>query len=79
MERAGTVVAVFGDHTAAEAAVKKLTASGFELKNLSIVGKGYHNDEKIVGFYNTGDRMKFWGTRGASGAVFGESSSAACS
>ena len=65
MENTDTVVAVFADHPAAETAVKKLTAAGFEMKNLSIVGKGYHTDEKVVGFYNTGDRIKFWGTRGA--------------
>lgn len=65
METANTVIAVFSDHQAAETAVKKLTASGFEMKNLSVVGKGYHTDEKVVGFYNTGDRVKFWGTRGA--------------
>jgi hypothetical protein len=45
--------------------VKKLTGAGFEMKNLSIVGKGYQTDEKVVGFYNTGDRIKFWGARGA--------------
>src|SRR5271163_1629254 len=65
MEKTDTVIAVFADHTAAEAAVKKLTAAGFEMKSLSIVGKGYQTDEKVVGFYNTGDRIKFWGTRGA--------------
>ena len=65
METTDTVIAVFADHNAAETAVKKLTASGFEMKNLSVVGKGYHTDEKVVGFYNTGDRVKFWGTRGA--------------
>ena len=67
MEKAETesVVAVFADHNAAEAAVKKLTTAGFEMKNLSVVGKGYHTDEKVVGFYNAGDRIKFWGKRGA--------------
>ena len=67
MEKAKTnsVVAVFADHNAAEAAVKKLTTAGFEMKNLSVVGKGYHTDEKVVGFYNAGDRIKFWGKRGA--------------
>jgi hypothetical protein len=45
--------------------VKKLTAAGFAMKNLSVVGKGYQTDEKVVGFYNSGDRIKFWGTRGA--------------
>jgi hypothetical protein len=65
MEKIDTVIGVFADHTAAETAVKKLTSAGFEMKSLSIVGKGYHTDEKVVGFYNTGDRIKFWGTRGA--------------
>ena len=65
MQNTDTVVAVFTDHPAAEAAVKKLTAAGFAMKNLSVVGKGYHTDEKVVGFYNMGDRVKFWGTRGA--------------
>src|SRR5208282_6687542 len=43
----------------------KLTGAGFDMRNLSVVGKGYHTDEKVVGFYNAGDRIKFWGTRGA--------------
>jgi hypothetical protein len=64
METADTVIGVFADHNAAETAVKKLTAAGFEMKNLS-VGKGYHTDEKVVGFYNVGDRVKFWGKLGA--------------
>ncbi len=65
MEAADTIVAVFTDHNAAEEAVKKLSSDGFNIKNLSVIGKGYHTDEKVVGFYNTGDRIKFWGTRGA--------------
>ena len=65
MENTDTVVAVFADHPAAETAVKKLTGGGFDMKQLTIVGKGYHTDEKVVGFYNAGDRIKFWGTRGA--------------
>jgi len=28
------------------------------------VGKGYHSDEHPVGYYNTGDRVKFWGKLG---------------
>jgi hypothetical protein len=39
-----TVIAVFADHEAAAAAVKKLTAASFEMKNLSVVGKGYHTE-----------------------------------
>jgi len=60
-----SVIAVFANHNDAETAVKKLTAAGFVMKDLSIVGKGYETDEKVVGFYNMGDRVKFWGKRGA--------------
>ena len=65
MPRRGAVIAIFADHHEADAAVRKLANGGFALTNLSIVGKGYHTEEKVVGFYNTGGRIKFWGTRGA--------------
>jgi hypothetical protein len=65
MNKTDTVVAVFADHQGAEAAVKQLAAAGFEMKNLSLVGKGYHSEEQVVGFYSAGDRIKFWGKRGA--------------
>jgi hypothetical protein len=65
MQNSNAVIAVFDDHQSAETSIKKLVGAGFEMKNLSIVGKGYHSDEKVVGFYNFGDRVRFWGTRGA--------------
>jgi hypothetical protein len=65
MEQTESAVAVFADHESAEAAVRKLAESGFDMKNLSLVGKGYHTEEKVVGFYTAGDRIKFWGGRGA--------------
>ena len=65
MEKMDTIIAVFPDHNAAEGAVKRLAQAGFDLKSLSVVGKGYHTDEKVVGFYNVGDRVKFWGRQGA--------------
>ncbi len=65
MKADDTVIAVFADHQGAEAAVKKLAEAGFEMKTLSVVGKGYHTEEKVVGFYSVGDRIKFWGAKGA--------------
>jgi len=65
MENPDTVIAVFDAHSGAEAAIKSLTTAGFAMKQLSVIGKGYHTEENVVGFYNTGDRVKFWGTRGA--------------
>ncbi len=65
MEMNEAVVAVFAGHPEADAAVRKLVAGGFAMKHLSLVGRGYHTEEKVVGFYNIGDRVKFWGARGA--------------
>jgi hypothetical protein len=53
------------DHPEAEAAVKELQRGGFDMKKLSVVGKDYHTDEQVVGYYNAGDRMKYWGKMGA--------------
>ena len=40
--------------------VRDLAKAGFKLTNLSIVGKGYHSEEKVVGFYTAGQRIKMW-------------------
>jgi hypothetical protein len=65
MGAVNSVVAIYNSHTEAEEAVKELKKAGFDLKKLSIVGKGYHTEEDVVGYYNTGDRMKHWGKLGA--------------
>ena len=72
MSQNNSVVAVYPSHTAAEAAIKELQKSGFDLKKLSIAGRDYHTDEHVVGYYNVGDRMKVWGKTGAFwGGVWG--------
>jgi hypothetical protein len=65
MSEQNAVVAVFATHTDAEAAVKELQRAGIDMRTLSIVGKDSHTDEHVVGYYNTGDRMKYWGKMGA--------------
>jgi hypothetical protein len=60
-----SVVAIFGQHSAAENAVKELKNGGFNIKKLSIIGRDYHTEDDVVGFYNTGDRVKYWGKLGA--------------
>ena len=72
----GVTVAICDSHQEAEKVVKELQESGFDMKKLSIVGKDYHEEDKVIGFYNTGDRMKSWGSAGAFwggiwGLVFG--------
>ena len=65
MSETNAVVAIYDSHSQAEEAVKELQKSGVDMKKLSIVGKDYHSDEQVVGYYNTGDRMKYWGKLGA--------------
>ena len=65
MNKNNSIVAIYPSHTSAETAVKELQQSGFDMKKLSIVGRDYHTDEHVVGYYNAGDRMKYWGKLGA--------------
>lgn len=65
-------VAVYNNHVEAEGAVQQLQRASFDMKKLSIVGKDYHTEEHVVGYYNAGDRMKYWGKLGAFwGGVWG--------
>jgi len=58
-------VGIFNTHQEAEQAIKDLGKAGFDMKKLSIVGKGYHTEDDAIGYYNTGDRVKYWGKQGA--------------
>jgi hypothetical protein len=65
MSELNAVVAVYATHTATEEAVKELQRAGIDMRTLSIIGRNTHTDEHVVGYYNTGDRMKYWGKTGA--------------
>jgi uncharacterized membrane protein len=65
MPKEDVAVAVYNTHLEAEQAVKTLQKGGFDMKKLSIVGRDYHSEQHVVGYYNTGDRMKAWGKIGA--------------
>jgi hypothetical protein len=56
---------VFNSHTEADEAIRSLSKSGFDVKKLSLIGKGYHSNEHPIGFYTAGDRIKAWGGTGA--------------
>jgi uncharacterized membrane protein len=72
MNKINAVVAIYKSHAEAEAAVKELQHAAFDMKQLSIVGRDQHTDEHVVGYYNAGDRMKYWGKMGAFwGGVWG--------
>lgn len=65
MSDRSAVVAIYGTYVEAEEAVKELQRAGVDMHTLSIVGRGTHTDEHAVGYYNTGDRMRYWGKTGA--------------
>src|SRR6202142_3778319 len=65
MSEQNAVVAIYASHVEAEEALEELQSGGIDMKTLSIVGKDTHTDEHAVGYYNAGDRMKYWGKSGA--------------
>jgi hypothetical protein len=65
MEEPNTIIAVYMRHEEADTAVKALAKAGLDVKNISVVGKGYHTEEKVTGVYSMGDRIKLWGAQGA--------------
>jgi hypothetical protein len=72
MSDRNSVVAIYETNSAAEAALKELQRTGFDMRTLSIVSKDYHTEASVVGYYNAGDRMKRWGSTGALwGGFFG--------
>jgi len=60
-----SLVAIYDTHDQAEHAIKELQEAGVDMKSLSIAAKNTHTDEHVVGYYNAGDRMKYWGKIGA--------------
>ncbi|OAI15586.1 permease [Methylomonas lenta] len=63
-EKHNSAVGLFSNHQDAESAVKELQKCGYDMKKLSVVGKDYHSEENVIGYYNTGDRMATWGKFG---------------
>lgn len=65
-------VSICNSHQEAEAAIQTLKKFGFDVKKLSLIGKGYHSEEHPVGFYSTGDKIRAWGSTGAFwGSIWG--------
>jgi len=60
MAENSTVVRVYDPHAEAKATINELQSSGFDMNKLSIVGKDYHTEKRVIGYDNAGDRMKVW-------------------
>lgn len=72
MPKPNSVVAIFESHSQAGEAVRALQKSGFDMTKMSVAGRDLRADERVADFSNAGDRMRFWGKRGAFwGGVWG--------
>src|SRR5215208_6653334 len=60
-----TVLAIYPTQAEAQEAVRTLQHASFDMRNLSIIGRDYHTEQDILGYYNSGDRIRFWGKLGA--------------
>ena len=69
MKKHSPMATLYDNH---EQAVKMLQHRGYDMKQLSIVGRDSHLEENVVGYYNVGDRMQKWGGNGAFwGSIWG--------
>jgi uncharacterized membrane protein len=66
------VIAVYPDHASAEEAVRRLLKEGFDMKDVSIVGRDFQVTEEPIGFVSAGDfAVAGAGTGAAFGGLFG--------
>jgi hypothetical protein len=65
MPAKNSIVVVYETHIGAEAGVKELHRAGFDMQQLSVLGKEHHSEERVVGYYTSGRHMKYWGEMGA--------------
>jgi len=65
MSSNNSCVAIYATHLAAERAVKELQSCGIEMQTISIIGRDYHTEEQVHGYYNADKRIMFWGKGGA--------------
>ena len=58
MDTPNVPVYLFDTHADAERAIRSLNDAGYNMKSLSLVGKGCHTEEQAMGFYTSGDRIE---------------------
>lgn len=58
-------ISIYSTLRAVEQALGKLQTESIDLKQVSVVGKGFHKEEHPIGFHATGDGLRFWGHQGS--------------
>jgi hypothetical protein len=58
-------VSIYGSPEEVRAAISRLRECGFDLKNLSVIGRDTHSEGQVFGYYNGGDGpVRYWGKSG---------------
>lgn len=65
MRQSSLPLFTYSTHGEIEKAIQALGKSGFDITKLSVVGRAHHSEERPIGFYTAGGRMKAWGSAGA--------------
>ncbi len=65
MSKKYACVSICPTYQAAEQALEKLQTEGFDLQQVSIVGKGYHDEAHPIGFYTADNSIRYWGLQDA--------------
>lgn len=63
MSKKNTCVLLYSSQQDAEQGIDKLQKQAFNMETLSIVGKGYHNEEHPIGLYTSGEQLRFKGAQ----------------
>jgi hypothetical protein len=72
MDTTDSLLCLSSTHAEADATIRALARCGIDIKQLSLIGHGYHSEQHPIGFYTAGDRIASWGGRGALlGALWG--------
>lgn len=61
MDSANAVLAICDTALEVGALVRELEVSGFDMDRLSIAGKDQRPNQRVIGYYQSGDRIRYWG------------------
>ena len=61
MNESHSAVAIYDTHTEAESAIARMKAEGVDMHRLSLLGKDHRTEDHAVGYYDTGQSLKYWG------------------
>ncbi len=64
MAEKNSTVAVYANAADIEGAVRELQKSGFDTKNVSVIGRDENKEEQVIGYYFTGERAGHIGRLG---------------